>query len=246
VFSYHLPPYLVIPDAPSSANNPPNERTGATKLPRAVAAGIYAFSPNRDTMGATAYFLTEPSGNILVDCPAWNLTHQDFVQQQGGVRWLFVTHRGGIAHVKEIQQSTGCEVVIQEQEAYLLPDVDTTSFHQDFEFSSVSRAIWTPGYSPGSACLYTTVQGGVLFTGRHLLPNQQGEPVPLRIAKTFHWPRQLRSVQQLRDRFSPTTLHLLCPGANTGFLRGQRSIDRAYERLMALDLETYRQMQPGL
>lgn len=228
-----------------SANMPDNQST-ATKLPRPVVAGIYAFAPNRDTMGATAYLLTDPAGNILVDCPAWDQTHQDFVEQQGGVRWLFLTHRGGIARVKEIQRSTGCEVVIQEQEAYLLPNLNTTTFHQEFEFSSITSAVWTPGHSPGSACLYTTVHNGILFTGRHLLPNQQGDPIPLRIAKTFHWPRQLRSIQQLRDRFSLTTLQLICPGANTGFLRGQRSIDRAYERLAALDLETYQQMKPGL
>lgn len=233
-------------NVPPSAANVPDHQTAPAKLPRAVVAGIYAFAPNRNTMGATAYLLTEPSGNILVDCPAWDQTHQDFVQQQGGVRWLMLTHRGGIAQVKEIQQSTGCEVVIQEQEAYLLPNLDITAFNQSFEVSPTSYAVWTPGHSPGSACFYTTVHGGILFTGRHLLPNQQGEPIPLRIAKTFHWPRQLRSIQQLRDRFSATTLHLLCPGANTGFLRGQRSIDRAYERLAALDLETYQQMQPGL
>ena len=82
--------------------------------------------------------------------------------------------------------------------------------------------------------------------GRHLLPNQQGDPVPLRISKTFHWPRQIDSVRQLCDRFSTETLQAICPGANTGFLRGERWIDRAYERLMLLDLEARLGDRPGL
>jgi hypothetical protein len=35
----------------------------------------------------------------------------------------------------------------------------------------------------------------------------------------------------LLERFTPETLQYICPGANTGFLRGKRVIDNAYERL---------------
>ena len=40
------------------------------KLPRSVSETIFAFPPNRETLGGTAYLLLEPSGNILIDCPA--------------------------------------------------------------------------------------------------------------------------------------------------------------------------------
>ena len=197
-------------------------------------------------MGGSSYLILENSGNILVDCPAWDAENQQFLQEQGGVRWLFLTHRGAIGRVKEIQAALNCAVLIQEQEAYLLPGLTVTSFQFEFTLSPSSQAIWTPGHTPGSACLYYREQGGVLFTGRHLLPNQHGEAVPLRIAKTFHWRRQLQSIQKLRDRFSPETLQHICPGANTGFLRGKRSVDRAYEQLAGLDLEALMQVKPGL
>jgi glyoxylase-like metal-dependent hydrolase (beta-lactamase superfamily II) len=221
-----------------------------SKCPREVFENIFAFPPNRDTMGGTAYFIREKSGeqfeNILIDCPAWELPNQDFLQAQGGLRWLFLTHRGGIGKVREIQQKFGCEVLIQEQEAYLLPGVERTQFRQDFQISQQCRVIWTAGHSPGSACLYCDRHSGMLFSGRHLLPNSQGEPVPLRIAKTFHWPRQVQNVRRLLDQFTSETLSYICPGANTGFLRGKRAIDQAHQRLSQLDWTALLQSKPLL
>lgn len=229
---------------------PSSEEQPLVKLPHTVFETVFAFPPNRDTMGGTAYLILESSlgnsSNILVDCPAWNQANQEFIQAQGGIRWLFLTHRGAIARVREIQQRFGCEILLQEQEAYLLPGLKVTSFQQEFCLSSLSQAIWTAGHSPGSACLHHSGSGGILFSGRHLLPNPQGELMPLRTAKTFHWRRQIQNVQKLRDRFTADTLHYFCPGANTGFLRGNRLIDQAYERLMAIDLDACLQAKPML
>jgi glyoxylase-like metal-dependent hydrolase (beta-lactamase superfamily II) len=223
--------------------------TATPKHPRPIFAQddpspVYAFPPNRDTLGGTAYFLTQTDGNILIDSPAWTPETQDFLQAQG-VRWLFISHRGNMGkQVLAMQQALSCEVVVQEQEAYLLPGVRLTPFHQEFDFGQGVQAIWTAGHSPGTACLYrpdrapdpqAIPSGGILFTGRHLLPDRQGHPVPLRTAKTFHWPRQVRHVQSLRDRFTPSTLQHICPGASLGFLRGAHSIADAYTKLSQLD-----------
>ncbi len=232
---------LVQPDSTPQ----PNPTDSSVKLPHPVLEHLFAFPPNRDTLGGTAYLILESSGNILIDCPAWNETNQDFIKKHGGVKWLFLTHRGGIGNVRDIQKVFSCDVLVQEQEAYLLPELEVKTFQQTVEISSHSHAIWTPGHSPGSACLYHNRSGGVLFSGRHLLPNRQAEPVPLRVAKTFHWPRQIRSIQRLLDQFTPETLQWICPGANTGFLRGKRSIDQAYQRLAQLDLEHCLQLRPG-
>jgi glyoxylase-like metal-dependent hydrolase (beta-lactamase superfamily II) len=215
------------------------------KLPRPVFDTVYAFSPNRDTLGGTAYLIVEPTGNILVDCPGWDEANQDFLQTHG-VKRLVITHRGGMGKVREMQAALGCEVVVQEQEAYLLPGLAVTSFEQELPLSETCTVFWTCGHSPGSACVYTHQYGGLLFTGRHLLPDRQGNPVPLRVSKTFHWRRQIESVRRLGDRFTAETLHHICPGANTGFLRGERTIDRAYERLMGLDLEACLRSKPML
>jgi glyoxylase-like metal-dependent hydrolase (beta-lactamase superfamily II) len=239
------------PLSSSQSPRPQSEPRTEFKGPRSVFDTVYAFAPNRDTQGGTAYFIvtTSPAGqpaNLLIDAPAWDEPVHQWLIAQGGVRWLFLTHRGAIGRAAAIQKALGCEVVIQEQEAYLLPDTPTTPFHHSFRFDAQTEALWTPGHSPGSTCLYHGAYGGVLFTGRHLLPNQAGDPLPLRLAKTFHWPRQIQQVETLRQRFNADTLAHLCPGANTGFLRGRRTVDRAWERLDQLDLEALRPAQPML
>jgi glyoxylase-like metal-dependent hydrolase (beta-lactamase superfamily II) len=230
----------------------PQEPSNTTKPPRAVfpdqlpsgdslqsdfaQQSIFAFPPNRDTLGGTSYFIVRNESNILIDCPNLDQTNQDFLAVHGGVRWLFLTHRGAIGKAAEFQQTYGCEILIQEQEAYLLPGLAVTTFSQEFILDEAVQVIWTPGHSPGSSCLYYSQLGGILFSGRHLLPNLEGQAVPLRTAKTFHWHRQINSIRLLLERFTPETLRYICPGANTGFLRGKRVIDQAYHQIGSLDL----------
>ena len=217
-----------------------------SKGPRQVLESVFAFPPNRETLGGTSYLIVENDGNILVDCPTWTDHTKLFIEERGGVDWLVLTHRQGMSkHVRQIQQELGCQIAIQEQEAYLLPNVALTSFGDDLDLTPNCKLLWTPGFSPGSACLYYQSWGGVLFTGRHILPNQQGQPVPLRTAKTFHWPRQIASLQKLLEQFTPDTLHLICPGANSGFLRRQGVIEAAYTSLCQLDLGQLRQAEVG-
>ena len=213
------------------------------KPPRTILNSLIAFSPNRDTLGATAYFIVRNEGNILIDCPAWDKNNQNFLENNGGVRWLFISHRGAIGKSAEIQKTFGCEILIQEQEAYLLPESRVTVFTEKFTIDSGLEVIWTPGHSPGSSCFYYNFEGGILFSGRHLVPNKEGEPVALRTSKTFHWYRQIRSIKSLLETFTPETLQYICPGASTGFLRGKRIIDNAYTRLANLDFAELQKAQ---
>ncbi|WP_404785306.1 MBL fold metallo-hydrolase [Altericista sp. CCNU0014] len=211
-----------------------------SKEPRPVLNSVWAFPPNRDTLGGTAYLIVEnPQNipqNILIDCPSWDDRTRAFLEQNGGVRWLVLTHRQGMSSAAaSIQERFGCQVLVQEQEAYLLPDVKISTFSERLAITPSTQVFWTPGYSPGSACVYYRPEG-ILFSGRHLLPDASGSPQPLRTAKTFHWPRQLDRVRQILERFDDDSLRYLCPGANTGFLRQARSIDRAYAKLQQLDL----------
>ncbi len=208
------------------------------KAPQPVLPQVWAFAPNRDTLGGTAYFLQHPQGNILIDSPPWRSTTADFLQAQGGVSHLLISHRGGMAQVSAWQEALGCQVWVQEQEAYLVPGVTVHTFQDDANPIAEVRGLWVPGHSPGSTCWYWPHQGGILFTGRHLLADRHGNPQPLYTRKTFHWPWQLEQVRRICEEFDETTLQHLCPGANIGLLQGRGTIHPAYDRLKNLDWQT--------
>ncbi|WP_448381529.1 MBL fold metallo-hydrolase [Gloeomargarita sp.] len=185
--------------------------------------GIFAFPPQRHTLGGTSYFIVGEalglSGNLLIDCP--DSAFQPWCQAQGGIQYLLLTHRDGADRIPQWQATFGCPVVTQQQEAYLYPGVWVRPFAQTLTVVPDVTMIWTPGYSPGSSCIYLDRLGGVLFTGRHLLPNPQGELSLIRTRTTFHWPRQQRSMVWLQTWLGERPVQYFCPGANTGFLRGR-------------------------
>jgi hypothetical protein len=141
------------PEPPVNLSVVPVEETRSPKVPRLILEDVYAFPPNREILGGTAYLIVNKSGNILVDCPAWDAENQRFLTEQGGVRWLFLSHRGGISPaISGIQRDLGCEIIIQEQEAYLLPNLPIASFSQELEISDGINLIWTPGQGASHLC----------------------------------------------------------------------------------------------
>ena len=193
-------------------------------------------------MGGTAYFIVDKDGkgrsaNLLVDTPANEPDVLQFIADRGGVRFWIITHRGAIGAVKALQTNLQCQILVQEQEAYLLPGIpNVITYREYFSLGIQGEVLWMPGHSPGSACVYYKNHGGILFSGRHLLPDRQGQLRPLRFSKTFHWPRQLQNVEKLQTRFSADTLSYICPGANTGFLRGEYVVANAYPQLQNIDV----------
>ncbi|MEN9216282.1 MAG: hypothetical protein Q6K90_03030 [Gloeomargarita sp. HHBFW_bins_162] len=191
--------------------------------PKTILNGVFAFPPNRHTLGGTSYFILGEvlglAGNVLIDCPApeW----QSWCHTQGGMQQLLLTHRDNADRISQWQNEFHCPIITQQQEAYLYPGVWVHPFAETLTVMPGVTLIWTPGYSPGSSCIYLERLGGVLFTGRHLLPNPQGQLSLLPTRKTFHWPRQQRSLQTLKNWLGDRPVRYVCPGANTGFLRGQ-------------------------
>ncbi|MEM7725021.1 MAG: MBL fold metallo-hydrolase [Cyanobacteria bacterium P01_A01_bin.45] len=212
------------------------KRSITAKLPKNIFDNIFAFPPNRDTLGGTAYLIVENVGNILIDSPYLDQVNEDFLKSQGGISYLYITHRSAIAKAAEIQKKFDCTIIIQEQEAYLLPNLRVKTFTKKFALDTQIECIWTPGHSPGSSCLYYRKAGGVLFTGRNLLPLSDSEILPVKTATTFHWSRQIKSIELLKNIFTKENLTYICPGAYTGYLRGKGYIENAYENLSLIDL----------
>lgn len=210
--------------------------------PRQVAPGLQLFAPNRRTQGGSSWLLCgEHQPDLLVDCPSFSEANLAVLDQrraqvgtEGGL--IVLTGRDGHGEVRRWQQRLGWRVLVQEQEAYLLPGVARLEpFADACEPEPGLRLLWTPGPSPGACVLHVqrpSCDG--LFCGRLLVPLAPDQLAPLRTARTFHWPRQLASVQRLLAWLPPGSPAWIATGAGLGALRGQHLVANSGDMLRSL------------
>ncbi|MEI8250305.1 MAG: MBL fold metallo-hydrolase [Synechococcus sp. ELA057] len=212
--------------------------------PVSVAEGLWVFPPNRETKGGSAWLLQSDGCTVLVDLPALNAVTIDWLQHRGGVAagerrtWIVLTGRDGHGRCRAWQEALGWPVIVQEQEAYLLPSVRLESFSLEHRLAPGLDLLWTPGPSPGACVLHCHggSAGDGLFCGRLLLPAGPGRLMPLRRRSTFHWPRQLQSLERLRRWLPAGSPDWIASGGGLGALRGEKRVGNGDSQLASLDL----------
>jgi hypothetical protein len=203
------------------------------------------FAPNRDTQGGSAWLLETADHDLLIDCPAPTEANLAFLAQRPRARradqgWIVLTGRQGHGRPRQLQEGLGWPVVVQEQEAYLLPGVSSlVGFAASLSLTPELQLLWTPGTSPGACVLHASAASGPagdgLFCGRLLVPVGPGALAPLRRRSTFHWPRQLRSLERLRTWLPAGSPGWIASGAGLGALRGERIVEQGAALLAALE-----------
>ncbi|MFM7264837.1 MAG: MBL fold metallo-hydrolase, partial [Cyanobium sp.] len=105
------------------------------------------------------------------------------------------------------------------------------TFAAEHQLAEGLRLLWTPGPSPGACVLHARRAAGAgaaavdgLFCGRLLVPLAPGRLGPLISRRTFHGPRQLRSLARLRDWLPAGSPQWIATGAGLGALRGEKLV----------------------
>ncbi|MFM7311628.1 MAG: MBL fold metallo-hydrolase [Cyanobium sp.] len=222
----------------SADPSPPSEG----RPPRQVRAGLWLFAPSRDNQGGSAWCYEAPGLDVLVDVPALTPANLDWLDRRSQERsgWIVLSGRHGHGRCRALQERIGWPVLVQEQESYLLPSVPSlTTFAAEHRLTAELTLHWTPGPSPGSCILHARggEAGDGLFCGRLLVPLAPGRVGPLRRRGTFHWLRQLRSVEHLRRRLPSGSPDWIASGAGLGALRGEKLVSDGAAQLAAIDLE---------
>ena len=194
--------------------------------PQQLRQNLWLFPPNRDCQGGSAWWLDADPEPVLIDCPPLTQATLTALKELAGDRQprILLTSREGHGRLRRLQERFGWPVLVQEQEAYLLPNVDALDTFAD-EHTTVGelRLLWTPGPTPGS-CVVHAPDADLLFCGRLLTPLGPGQLGPLRHGRTFHWPRQLASLERLRGWLPSDASPVLASGAGLGALRGERLV----------------------
>jgi glyoxylase-like metal-dependent hydrolase (beta-lactamase superfamily II) len=212
--------------------------------PLLVRPGLWLFAPSRDSQGGSSWLLEAGAwggrGDLLVDAPGFTEANLAMLQQRTalvGPGTLVLTSREGHGRCRRLQEALGWSVLVQEQEAYLLPGVQAcTSFAVEHSLAPGVTLLWTPGSTPGACVLHVrTGELDGLFCGRLLVPTGPGALAPLRTMRTFHWPRQLASVARLRAWLPAGSPDWIASGAGLGALRGDKLVSGGAALLAQLD-----------
>jgi glyoxylase-like metal-dependent hydrolase (beta-lactamase superfamily II)/ferredoxin len=152
------------------------------------------------SFGAWSYFVERSEGNLLVDSPRAAGPLLKALEERGGVKTLFLTHRDDVADHAALHARFGCERILHRD--------DVTARTADIEHPLEGRdpvrladdllAIPTPGHTRGHAVLL--YRNKYLFTGDHLAwSRRRGRLVAFRDANWYSWPETIRSMERLLD-----------------------------------------------
>ncbi|MFM2157877.1 MAG: hypothetical protein RLZZ124_351 [Cyanobacteriota bacterium] len=222
------------------------------RAPQPVRGDLWLFAPNRDTLGGSAWWLERPGPDgdrgLLIDCPGITEANLQFLRERGPGR-IVLTSRESHGRTRRLQEALGWPVLVQEQEAYLLPGVQRLgTFAAQHAPMAGLQLLWTPGPTPGACVLLaerTADEASVLFCGRLLSPLAPGQAGPLRSQRSFHWDRWLRSLEALRQWLPAEAPDWLASGAGLGALRGDKLIGDARRMIDALDLAALARQPSG-
>ncbi len=191
------------------------------EYPYQVREGIWAFPSNKATNGGTAWWLDCEKESVLIDCPPLTSQTIEALGELAGDRGgrILLTSRQGHGKIFEIQEKLGWSVVVQEEEAYLLPDLNgLESFSEQYLSPSGMRMLWTPGLTPGSSVVYAPSPWNVLFCGRLLIPVNFDRLAYFSNQNTFHFSLQQKSIKKMLSWLPSDSKPALASGASLGAL----------------------------
>ncbi|CEM19257.1 unnamed protein product [Vitrella brassicaformis CCMP3155] len=172
---------------------------------------FYCLGAVTPPIGSESYLIVrEGRGNIMVEPASQAKQVVDFVMQQGGVKYLIMTHRDSISGLRFWRKQTGCEGVLHSDEAcYLSVYFESTYGLEHWvrgkgPVSSLPdgdpdvKLVHTPGHTKGHMCVL--YKDRLLMTGDHLGYSHRSRSLTcLRAACWYDWSTQIESVRVLKQ-----------------------------------------------
>lgn len=177
------------------------------------------------SFGAASYFIQRPEGNVLVDSPRFTPPLVKRLEEMGGVRYMYLTHRDDVADHEKFHDRFGCDRILHTE--------DISAGTQNVEIQPTGNEpialdndlliIPQPGHSRGHTVLL--YKGKYLFTGDHLAWSAR-----LNQLHAFHnfcwdsWPRQIESMKVLANYTQDYAFEWVLPGHGRRFSGSKREM----------------------
>ncbi len=180
---------------------PQDIKDAQQSFPIPVAENVYHCGYHAEnSYGAASYLIQHPEGNILVDSPRFTPPLVKRLQEMGGIRYMYLTHRDDVADHQNYAEHFGCDRILHLDDVTNgTRDVEIQlTGNEPYQLTSDLLIIPVPGHSKGHTVLL--YNNKFLFTGDHLAWSSSREQlVAFRDVCWYSWTEQLKSMRKLAD-----------------------------------------------
>lgn len=176
---------------------------GIDAFPELIADNAYYCGFNAESsFGAWSYLIVCPEsegGNVLIDSPRFATQLVKKIDEMGGVRTMFLTHKDDVADHQRFAERFNCTRVMHAEDgAHRLGIEKVLTDEQPIRLGDDLIAIPVPGHTRGHTVLL--YRNKFLFTGDHLAWSpKRNSLIAFRNACWYSWTEQTRSIAKLLD-----------------------------------------------
>lgn len=176
-------------------------RIGMDGFPMLIADNVYFCGfTSEASFGAWSYLIVRPEiagGNVLVDSPRFASQLVKRIEQMGGIKKMFLTHKDDIADHARLAARFGCERIMHVDDGAARHGVEILIEGEDeVRLDKDLVVIPTPGHTRGHMLLL--YKNKFLFTGDHLAWSPERKTLTaFRSAAWYSWQEQTRSMEKL-------------------------------------------------
>lgn len=173
------------------------------EIPSSHGKVFYLGFNSPDSYGGKAYFIKSESGNWMVESPKFTRHLVEWIRLQGGLDYIFLSHRDDVAQASEYAKEFGAKRIIHLEDLDAEPDSEIVI--EGFEpvaYGPDLLIIPQPGHTKGHCMLL--FEEHFLFTGDVLTADEEGKLAQGKYC-WYSWKIQQESLQRLSAfRFSTT------------------------------------------
>ena len=184
-----------------TVEKPQDIKIAQQSLPLVIEENVYHCGyHSEDSYGAASYLIKRSDGNILVDSPRYAPPLVKRLEEMGGVRYLYLTHRDDVADHRKFQEHFRCDRLLHTDDiTFSTKDVEIQlSGTEAIEFAPDVLIIPVPGHSKGHTVLLYRQK--FLFTGDHLAwSSAWNQLYAFRSYSWYSWAEQVKSMHKLAN-----------------------------------------------
>ena len=193
---------LACPTSSIGTVEKPKDITVAQQqFPILVAENVYHCGYHSEkSYGAASYLIQLPEGNILVDSPRFTPPLVKRLEEMGGIRYIYLTHKDDVADHQKFAEHFQCDRILHTDD--ITADTRNVEIQltgsEPFTLTPDLLIIPVPGHTKGQTVLL--YKNKFLFTGDHLAWSES-----LHQLAAFHdfcwysWSEQTKSMRNLAN-----------------------------------------------